>query len=226
MVDEKLVPKLRFKVYSNYYKLKNIDFSIKIFYIGIIVIIIINLCILYLNSKLVIFNDTNNLITNTISLTIGMTSFLIAIVSLFWTKEMIIYGIVYEKRKNSLIRFHGLIQHNLLSIPQDMRLKFINMLLKNDIYSEEIHNTITELEKDRIICFNGKRLTFDNMKLFRENYELYYLPEHLIFELNYYLKDKKEITDKNIIEMLELIETYTYKEFKIEIGSFFRKRNY
>lgn len=217
---------LKFIIYSNYYKLKNIDFSIKIFYIGIIVIIIINLCILYLNSKLVIFNDTNNLITNTISLTIGMTSFLIAIVSLFWTKEMTIYCIVYEKRKNSLIRFHGLIHHNLLSIPQDMRLKFINMLLKNDIYSEEIHNTITELEKDRIICSNGKRLTFDNMKLFRENYELYYLPEHLIFELNYYLKDKKEITDKNITEMLELIETYTYKEFKIEIGSFFRKRNY
>ena len=217
---------LKFIIYSNYNKLKNIDFSIKIFFIGIIVIIIINLCILYLNSKLVIFNDINNLITNTISLTIGMTSFLIGIVSLFRTKEMTIYSMIYEKRKNSLIRFHGLIQHNLHSIPQDMRLKFINMLLKNDMYSEEIHDTITELENTRIICFNGKRLTFDNVKLFRENYELYYLPEHLIFELNYYLKDKKEITDKNITEMLELIETYTYKEFKIEIGSFFRKRNY
>ena len=208
---------LKFIIYSNYNKLKNIDFSIKIFFIGIIVIIIINLCILYLNSKLVIFNDINNLITNTISLTIGMTSFLIGIVSLFRTKEMTIYSMIYEKRKNSLIRFHGLIQHNLHSIPQDMRLKFINMLLKNDMYSEEIHDTITELENTRIICFNGKRLTFDNVKLFRENYELYYLPEHLIFELNYYLKDKKEITDKNIIEILELIETYTNKEFKIKI---------
>ena len=208
---------LKFIIYSNYNKLKNIDFSIKIFFIGIIVIIIINLCILYLNSKLVIFNDINNLITNTISLTIGMTSFLIGIVSLFRTKEMTIYSMIYEKRKNSLIRFHGLIQHNLHSIPQDMRLKFINMLLKNDMYSEEIHDTITELENRRIICFNGKRLTFDNVKLFRENYELYYLPEHLIFELNYYLKDKKEITDKNIIEILELIETYTNKEFKIKI---------
>lgn len=208
---------LKFIIYSNYNKLKNIDFSIKIFFIGIIVIIIINLCILYLNSKLVIFNDINNLITNTISLTIGMTSFLIGIVSLFRTKEMTIYSMIYEKRKNSLIRFHGLIQHNLRSIPQDMRLKFINMLLKNDMYSEEIHDTITELENTRIICFNGKRLTFDNVKLFRENYELYYLPEHLIFELNYYLKDKKEITDKNIIEILELIETYTNKEFKIKI---------
>ena len=146
-----------------------------------------------------------------------MTSFLIGIVSLFRTKEMTIYSMIYEKRKNSLIRFHGLIQHNLHSIPQDMRLKFINMLLKNDMYSEEIHDTITELENRRIICFNGKRLTFDNVKLFRENYELYYLPEHLIFELNYYLKDKKEITDKNIIEILELIETYTNKEFKIKI---------
>lgn len=139
---------INFKIHSLYYKIKNADFSMKLFIIGIVLITIIICLIIYLNSIFIIFDD---LIANIIALTVGLMSFLIGIVSLNRTKEMTIYSILYEKRKNSSIRLYEIVLYNLFAIPLDMRLKFINYLLKKNTYDEDIHNLIINMKNTKMV---------------------------------------------------------------------------
>ena len=144
-------------------------------------------------------------------------SFLIGIVSLIRTKEMTIYSILYEKRKNSIIRFYEIVMYNLPIIPIDMRLKFINFLLKKNKYDDEIHTLITKMKNTKIIGVSiGQKSFWENLSTFRNNYEVYYLPEQLLDELNFYLDKQTEITNRDIEKILKLIENHTEKEFKIK----------
>lgn len=208
---------LNFKIHSYYYKIRHADFSMKLFILGIVSITIIICLIIYLNSIFRIFDETNNLIANIIALTVGLMSFLIGIVSLIRTKEMTIYSILYEKRKNSIIRFYEIVMYNLPIIPIDMRLKFINFLLKKNKYDDEIHTLITKMKNTKIIGVSiGQKSFWENLSTFRNNYEVYYLPEQLLDELNFYLDKQTEITNRDIEKILKLIENHTEKEFKIK----------
>ena len=211
------LPNFNFKIHSTYYKIKNADFSMKLFIIGIVIIIIIICMTIYLNSIFLIFDDTNNLIANIIALTVGLMSFLIGIVSLYRTKEMTIYSILYEKRKNSLIHLYEIVLYNLLIIPTDMRLKFINYLLKKNTYDDDIHNLMIEMKNITTVgVLIGKKSFWENISAFIDNYEVYYLPEQFLDELNFYLNDKTEINDDDVNIILNLIVKHTENEFKIK----------
>jgi hypothetical protein len=211
------LPNFNFKIHSTYYKIKNADFSMKLFIIGIVIIIITICMIIYLNSIFLIFDDTNNLIANIIALTVGLMSFLIGIVSLYRTKEMTIYSILYEKRKNSLIHLYEIVLYNLLIIPTDMRLKFINYLLKKNTYDDDIHNLMIEMKNITTVgVLIGKKSFWENVGAFIDNYEVYYLPEQFLDELNFYLNDKTEINDDDVNIILNLIVKHTENEFKIK----------
>ncbi len=194
---------INFKIHSLYYKIKNADFSMKLFIIGIVLITIIICLIIYLNSIFIIFDD---LIANIIALTVGLMSFLIGIVSLNRTKEMTIYSILYEKRKNSSIRLYEIVLYNLFAIPLDMRLKFINYLLKKNTYDEDIHNLIINMKNTKMVgILIGQKQFWENVDTFINNYEVYYLPEQLLDELHFYLNNKTEITETDINIILKLI---------------------
>ena len=211
------LPNFNFKIHSTYYKIKNADFSMKLFIIGIVIIIITICMIIYLNSIFLIFDDTTNLIANIIALTVGLMSFLIGIVSLYRTKEMTIYSILYEKRKNSLIHLYEIVLYNLLIIPTDMRLKFINYLLKKNTYDDDIHNLMIEMKNITTVgVLIGKKSFWENVGAFIDNYEVYYLPEQFLDELNFYLNDKTEINDDDVNIILNLIVKHTENEFKIK----------
>lgn len=211
------LPNINFKIHSIYYKIKNADFSMKLFIIGIVIIIITIYMTIYLNSIFLIFDDTNNLIANIIALTVGLMSFLIGIVSLYRTKEMTIYSILYEKRKNSLIHLYEIVLYNLLIIPTDMRLKFINYLLKKNTYDDDIHNLMIEMKNITTVgVLIGKKSFWENISAFIDNYEVYYLPEQFLDELNFYLNDKTEINDDDVNIILNLIVKHTENEFKIK----------
>ena len=211
------LPNINFKIHSIYYKIKNADFSMKLFIIGIVIIIITICMIIYLNSIFLIFDDTTNLIANIIALTVGLMSFLIGIVSLYRTKEMTIYSILYEKRKNSLIHLYEIVLYNLLIIPTDMRLKFINYLLKKNTYDDDIHNLMIEMKNITTVgVLIGKKSFWENVGAFIDNYEVYYLPEQFLDELNFYLNDKTEINDDDVNIILNLIVKHTENEFKIK----------
>lgn len=211
------LPNLNFKIHSIYYKIKNADFSMKLFIIGIMIIIITVWMTIYLNSIFLIFDDTNNLIANIIALTVGLMSFLIGIVSLYRTKEMTIYSILYEKRKNSLIHLYEIVLYNLLIIPMDMRLKFINYLLKKNTYDDDIHNLMIEMKNITTVgVLIGKKSFWENVGAFIDNYEVYYLPEQFLDELNFYLNDKTEINDDDVNIILNLIVKHTENEFKVK----------
>lgn len=211
------LPNINFKIHSIYYKIKNADFSMKLFIIGIVIIIITIYMTIYLNSIFLIFDDTNNLIANIIALTVGLMSFLIGIVSLYRTKEMTIYSILYEKRKNSLIHLYEIVLYNLLIIPTDMRLKFINYLLKKNTYDDDIHNLMIEMKNMTTVgVLIGKKSFWENISAFIDNYEVYYLPEQFLDELNFYLNDKTEINDDDVNIILNLIVKHTENEFKIK----------
>lgn len=211
------LPNLNFKIHSIYYKIKNADFSMKLFIIGIVIIIITICMTIYLNSIFLIFDDTNNLIANIIALTVGLMSFLIGIVSLYRTKEMTIYSILYEKRKNSLIHLYEIVLYNLLIIPTDMRLKFINYLLKKNTYDDDIHNLMIEMKNITTVgVLIGKKSFWENVGAFIDNYEVYYLPEQFLDELNFYLNDKTEINEDDVNIILNLIVKHTENEFKIK----------
>lgn len=205
---------INFKIHSLYYKIKNADFSMKLFIIGIVLITIIICLIIYLNSIFIIFDD---LIANIIALTVGLMSFLIGIVSLNRTKEMTIYSILYEKRKNSSIRLYEIVFYNLFAIPLDMRLKFINYLLKKNTYDEDIHNLIINMKNTKMVgILIGQKQFWENVDTFINNYEVYYLPEQLLDELHFYLNNKTEITETDINIILKLIEKHIKNEFKIK----------
>lgn len=211
------LPNLNFKIHSIYYKIKNADFSMKLFIIGIVIIIITICMTIYLNSIFLIFDDTNNLIANIIALTVGLMSFLIGIVSLYRTKEMTIYSILYEKRKNSLIHLYEIVLYNLLIIPTDMRLKFINYLLKKNTYDDDIHNLMIEMKNITTVgVLIGKKSFWENVGAFIDNYEVYYLPKQFLDELNFYLNDKTEINEDDVNIILNLIVKHTENEFKIK----------
>ena len=211
------LPNLNFKIHSIYYKIKNADFSMKLFIIGIVIIIITICMTIYLNSIFLIFDDTNNLIANIIALTVGLMSFLIGIVSLYRTKEMTIYSILYEKRKNSLIHLYEIVLYNLLIIPTDMRLKFINYLLKKNTYDDDIHNLMIEMKNITTVgVLIGKNSFWENVGAFIDNYEVYYLPKQFLDELNFYLNDKTEINEDDVNIILNLIVKHTENEFKIK----------
>ncbi len=211
------LPNLNFKIHSIYYKIKNADFSMKLFIIGIVIIIITICMTIYLNSIFLIFDDTNNLIANIIALTVGLMSFLIGIVSLYRTKEMTIYSILYEKRKNSLIHLYEIVLYNLLIIPTDMRLKFINYLLKKNTYDDDIHNLMIEMKNITTVgVLIGKKSFWENVSAFIDNYEVYYLPKQFLDELNFYLNDKTEINEDDVNIILNLIVKHTENEFKIK----------
>ncbi len=194
---------INFKIHLLYYKIKNADFSMKLFIIGIVLITIIICLIIYLNSIFIIFDD---LIANIIALTVGLMSFLIGIVSLNRTKEMTIYSILYEKRKNSSIRLYEIVLYNLFAIPLDMRLKFINYLLKKNTYDEDIHNLIINMKNTKMVgILIGQKQFWENVDTFINNYEVYYLPEQLLDELHFYLNNKTEITETDINIILKLI---------------------
>ena len=194
---------INFKIHSLYYKIKNADFSMKLFIIGIVLITIIICLIIYLNSIFIIFDD---LIANIIALTVGLMSFLIGIVSLNRTKEMTIYSMLYEKRKNSSIRLYEIVLYNLFAIPLDMRLKFINYLLKKNTYDEDIHNLIINMKNTKMVgILIGQKQFWENVDTFINNYEVYYLPEQLLDELHFYLNNKTEITETDINIILKLI---------------------
>lgn len=172
---------------------------------------------IYLNSIFLIFDDTNNLIANIIALTVGLMSFLIGIVSLYRTKEMTIYSILYEKRKNSLIHLYEIVLYNLLIIPTDMRLKFINYLLKKNTYDDDIHNLMIEMKNITTVgVLIGKKSFWENVSAFIDNYEVYYLPKQFLDELNFYLNDKTEINEDDVNIILNLIVKHTENEFKIK----------
>lgn len=210
------LPNFNFKIHSTYYKIKNADFSMKLFIIGIVIIIIIICMTIYLNSIFLIFDDTNNLIANIIALTVGLMSFLIGIVSLYRTKEMTIYSILYEKRKNSLIHLYEIVLYNLLIIPTDMRLKFINYLLKKNTY-DDIHNLRIKMKNMTIGgVLIGQKSFWENVEAFINNYDVYYLPEQFLDELNFYLNNKTEINDDDVNNILMLIVKHTENEFKIK----------
>ena len=197
---------INFKIHSLYYKIKNADFSMKLFIIGIVLITIIICLIIYLNSIFIIFDKINDLIANIIALTVGLMSFLIGIVSLNRTKEMTIYSILYEKRKNSSIRLYEIVLYNLFAIPLDMRLKFINYLLKKNTYDEDIHNLIINMKNTKMVgILIGQKQFWENVDTFINNYEVYYLPEQLLDELHFYLNNKTEITETDINIILKLI---------------------
>lgn len=211
------LPNFNFKIHSTYYKIKNADFSMKLFIIGIVIIIIIICMTIYLNSIFLIFDDTNNLIANIIALTVGLMSFLIGIVSLYRTKEMTIYSILYEKRKNSLIHLYEIVLYNLLIIPTDMRLKFINYLLKKNTYDDDIHNLRIKMKNMTIGgVLIGQKSFWENVEAFINNYDVYYLPEQFLDELNFYLNNKTEINDDDVNNILMLIVKHTENEFKIK----------
>ena len=211
------LPNFNFKIHSTYYKIKNADFSMKLFIIGIVIIIIIICMTIYLNSIFLIFDDTNNLIANIIALTVGLMSFLIGIVSLYRTKEMTIYSILYEKRKNSLIHLYEIVLYNLLIIPTDMRLKFINYLLKKNTYDDDIHNLRIKMKNMTIGgVLISQKLFWENVEAFINNYDVYYLPEQFLDELNFYLNNKTEINDDDVNNILMLIVKHTENEFKIK----------
>lgn len=211
------LPNLNFKIHSIYYKIKNADFSMKLFIIGIVIIIITICMTIYLNSIFLIFDDTNNLIANIIALTVGLMSFLIGIVSLYRTKEMTIYSILYEKRKNSLIHLYEIVLYNLLIIPTDMRLKFINYLLKKNTYDDDIHNLMIEMKNIATVgVLIGKKSFWENVGAFIDNYEVYYLPKQFLDELNFYLNDKTEINENDVNIILNLIVKHAENEFKIK----------
>lgn len=211
------LPNINFKIHSIYYKIKNADFSMKLFIIGIVIIIITIYMTIYLNSIFLIFDDPNNLIANIIALTVGLMSFLIGIVSLYRTKEMTIYSILYEKRKNSLIHLYEIVLYNLLIIPTDMRLKFINYLLKKNTYDDDINNLMIEMKNITSVgVLIGKKSFWENISAFIDNYEVYYLPEQFLDELNFYLNDKTEINDDDVNIILNLIVKHTENEFKIK----------
>ena len=211
------LPNFNFKIHSTYYKIKNADFSMKLFVIGIVIIIITICMIIYLNSIFLIFDDTNNLIANIIALTVGLMSFLIGIVSLYRTKEMTIYSILYEKRKNSLIHLYEIVLYNLLIIPTDMRLKFINYLLKKNTYDDDIHNLMIKMKNITIGgVLIGQKSFWENVEAFINNYDVYYLPEQFLDELNFYLNNKTEISDDDVNNILMLIVKHTENEFKIK----------
>lgn len=172
---------------------------------------------IYLNSIFLIFDDTNNLIANIIALTVGLMSFLIGIVSLYRTKEMTIYSILYEKRKNSLIHLYEIVLYNLLIIPTDMRLKFINYLLKKNTYDDDIHNLRIKMKNMTIGgVLIGQKSFWENVEAFINNYDVYYLPEQFLDELNFYLNNKTEINDDDVNNILMLIVKHTENEFKIK----------
>ena len=76
---------------------------------------------------------------------------------------------------------------------------------------------ITKMKNTKIIGVSiGQKSFWENLSTFRNNYEVYYLPEQLLDELNFYLDKQTEITNRDIEKILKLIENHTEKEFKIK----------
>ena len=98
-----------------------------------------------------------------------------------------------------------------------MRLKFINYLLKKNTYDDDIHNLMIEMKNITTVgVLIGKKSFWENVGAFIDNYKVYYLPKHLLNELNFYLNDKTEINDDDVNIILNLIVKHTENEFKIK----------
>lgn len=99
-----------------------------------------------------------------------------------------------------------------------MRLKFINYLLKKNTYDDDIHNLIINMKNTKMVSILiGQKQFWENVDMFINNYEVYYLPEQLLDELHFYLNNKTEITETDINIILKLIEKHIKNEFKIKI---------
>ena len=62
----------------------------------------------------------------------------------------------------------------------------------------------------------GKKSFWENVEAFINNYDVYYLPEQFLDELNFYLNNKTEINDDDVNNILMLIVKHTENEFKIK----------
>lgn len=211
-----------FKLKFYGYKLKNSSRSLKVLYIGIIILIFSIATLIYLNLELNPFKDITDFVNIIISLTLGLCSFIIAISSLYYTKEQTVYGMIYEKRKNGLIRLYHILFFNTIFFAPKIKLEFVTFVLDLNPQPKKLETFLKKLKKGPTI--SRETLTertekpfLEDLVEFKKDYEIYYLPKELLYEFKYILKDKTELEQEDVLKMILLIERYVEKEFGIKL---------
>lgn len=133
------------KIKLFFYNIYITSTSKKILYCGIIIFIISIITLIYLNHSLLIFSDNSVLATNLIALIVGLSAFIIGIANLHYTKELTVYGINYEKRKNGLIRLHNILRYNLF-FKEPIKLKYVKFILEPNSKKNELESFLKKLK--------------------------------------------------------------------------------
>lgn len=205
-----------------YFKIINLPTSLKILYFGILCFIISIASLIILNSKFIFFKEMKDLIPILISLTIGLSSFVIGIASIYYTKEQTIYGINYEKRKIGLIRLYNILFYNTIFFAPKIKLDFIKFVLELQPKQKELEQFLRKLKNGptistKIVTEETKKPFLEDLIEFKKNYEIYYLPKELLYEINIILEDKTEITQNDVEKIIKIIEKYVEKEYGIRL---------
>lgn len=205
-----------------YFKIINLPTSLKILYFGILCFIISIASLIILNSKFIFFKEMKDLIPILISLTIGLSSFVIGIASVYYTKEQTIYGINYEKRKIGLIRLYNILFYNTIFFAPKIKLDFIKFVLELQPKQKELEQFLRKLKNGptistKIVTEETKKPFLEDLIEFKKNYEIYYLPKELLYEINIILEDKTEITQNDVEKIIKIIEKYVEKEYGIRL---------
>lgn len=212
--------KIKLKIFSYINNVAHIKTSKLVIILGIVFLIIFVGLIYRINPNLDIFIRPEKNIFDISSIVLVYFSVLIAIAALFNSSEMAIWGIKYEKSKNSAIRLFNIIRCVSPIFSPKNKLKLLKYLLDDTFYDKEFEDFLIRwknvpMKKEGIV--EEEMYLLDNLVIFKRDYELYYLPEKLLSELKYILYSKNELNDDEIFEILDVIKTHVKKEFDIKL---------
>lgn len=196
----------------------NIDFSKKILIYGFITILILIAIIIFLYSVYGLNKEQNILAyTSVIALATGLLSFLMNIVSMYNSNEQSSYELAYEDSKQSTIYFYNLVKHLTKSQNPKNKVKCFDLILGRKIDLEYIEYLKKWSEVG--VSKDGLVYTFflDDLTEFKKKNMIYNLSPALVEMIDDLLKNKEEVSNEDMDNIIKIIKNHLETEFKLYI---------
>lgn len=196
----------------------NIDFSKKILIYGFITILILIAIIIFLYSVYGLNKEQNILAyTSVIALATGLLSFLMNIVSMYNSNEQSSYELAYEDSKQSTIYFYNLVKHLTKSQNPKNKVKCFDLILGRKIDLEYIEYlkkwSGVGVSKDGLVY----TFFLDDLTEFKKKNMIYNLSPALVEMIDDLLKNKEEVSNEDMDNIIKIIKNHLETEFKLYI---------